>query len=93
MKTVNAVRTVDMIRRASKAADAYHSAQQAVQEAHDEQIATQAQLSHWHDQVHAASGTEHASHAHTALLAASHEHNEAQRMARARPKPGCSVPP
>ncbi|WP_435058007.1 phosphoadenosine phosphosulfate reductase family protein [Streptomyces sp. bgisy060] len=82
MSTKNALRTIDMIRCAGKAADAYRTAQHAVREAHDEHGATQAQLHHWHDHIHAMGGTDRASPAYSALLAAVREYQEAEQKVR-----------
>ncbi|MEU7031649.1 phosphoadenosine phosphosulfate reductase family protein [Streptomyces sp. NPDC046275] len=78
MSTKNALRTIDVIRRAGKAADAYRTAQHAVREAHDDHGAAQAQLHHWHDRIPAMGGTDRAS----PLLAAVQEHQEAEQKVR-----------
>ncbi|MFH0245976.1 phosphoadenosine phosphosulfate reductase family protein [Streptomyces sp. HK10] len=78
MSTKNALRTIDVIRRAGKAADAYRTAQHAVREAHDDHGAAQAQLHHWHDRIPATGGTDRAS----SLLAAVQEHQEAEQKVR-----------
>jgi 3'-phosphoadenosine 5'-phosphosulfate sulfotransferase (PAPS reductase)/FAD synthetase len=82
VNTNNALRTVELIRCASKAATAYRTAQHAVREAQDEHGAAQAQLNHWTDHIHAIGGTDRASPAHAALLAAIHEHQEAEQKVR-----------
>ncbi|MET9110533.1 phosphoadenosine phosphosulfate reductase family protein [Streptomyces zhihengii] len=76
------MRTIDVIRCADKAADAYLKAQDAVREAHDEHGAAQAQLHHWHDHLHAIGMADRASPAYDALLAAVHEHQEAEQKVR-----------
>ncbi|MEU3877645.1 phosphoadenosine phosphosulfate reductase family protein [Streptomyces sp. NPDC029704] len=82
VSTTNALRTIDMIRCAGKAADAYRMAQHAVREAHDEHGAAQAQLHYWRDQIHAMGGADGPSPAYSALLAAVQEHQEARQKAR-----------
>ncbi|MFD8902873.1 phosphoadenosine phosphosulfate reductase domain-containing protein [Streptomyces ardesiacus] len=82
MSTKNALRTIDVIRCAGKAADTYRTAQHAVREAHDEHGAAQAKLHHWHDQIHAMGGADRASPAYSALLAAIQEHQEAEQKVR-----------
>lgn len=82
MKTNNALSVVEMIRCAGKAAAAYRAAQHAVREAHDEHGAAQAQLNHWNDHIHALGGPDRASPAHSALLAAIHDHQEAEQKVR-----------
>ncbi|MEU3639980.1 phosphoadenosine phosphosulfate reductase family protein [Streptomyces albogriseolus] len=82
MSTRNALRTIDVIRCAGKAADAYRTAQHAVREAQDEHGAAQAQFHHWHDHTHAMGGTDRASPAYPALLAAVQEHQEAEQKVR-----------
>ncbi|MFF8617066.1 phosphoadenosine phosphosulfate reductase family protein [Streptomyces sp. NPDC015350] len=82
MNTNNALNTVEMIRCAGKAATAYRAAQEAVREAQDEHGAAQAQLNHWNDHIHALGDPDHASPTHSALLAAIHEHQEAEQKVR-----------
>ncbi|MFJ5952602.1 phosphoadenosine phosphosulfate reductase family protein [Streptomyces noursei] len=82
MSAKNALRAIDMIRCAGKAAPAYRAAQHAVREAHDEYVAAQAQLHHWNDHTHAMGGADRASPAHRALLAAVQEQRGAEQKVR-----------
>ncbi|MFI5864752.1 phosphoadenosine phosphosulfate reductase family protein [Streptomyces sp. NPDC051546] len=82
MSTESALRTIELIRCAGKAASAYRSAQKALREAHDEHSAVQAQLNHWNDHIHAMGGADRASPAHSALLSAVQEHQETERKLR-----------
>lgn len=82
MNTNNALRTVELIRCAGKAFTAYRAAQHAVREAQDEHSAAQAQLNHWTDRIHTVGCPDRAPPAHSALLAAAHDHQEAQRKVR-----------
>ncbi|MFI9772216.1 phosphoadenosine phosphosulfate reductase family protein [Streptomyces sp. NPDC052415] len=82
MHTDNALRTIELIRRASKAASSYRTAQHAVREAHDEHCAAQAQLNHWIDRLYAMGGPGRDSPEHSAHLAAVHDHQEAKEMLR-----------
>lgn len=79
MSAKNALRTIDVIRRAGKATDAYRTARHAVRQAHDEHVAAQAQLHHWRDHIDAMGGTDHTSPAYAGLLSAVQEHQEAER--------------
>ncbi|MCZ1012066.1 phosphoadenosine phosphosulfate reductase family protein [Streptomyces lydicus] len=82
MKTYNALRTIELIRCASKAAGAHRAAQQAFRQAHDEHSTTQTQLTHWRDHINATGGNDRAPPTHSALLAAEHEHQEAEHKVR-----------
>ncbi|MGW6145603.1 phosphoadenosine phosphosulfate reductase family protein, partial [Streptomyces sp. NPDC055140] len=82
MNTNNALRTVELIRCAGKAATAHRRAQHAVREAQDEHSAAQAQLNNWNDRIHAMGGTDRASPAYSALRTAIHEHHEAEQKVR-----------
>ncbi|MGC5263930.1 phosphoadenosine phosphosulfate reductase family protein [Streptomyces cyaneofuscatus] len=79
MNTENALRTIELIRCAGQAASAYGTAQRSVREAHDEHSAALAQLNHWNHHIHTTGEGDRASPAHTALLAAVHEHQEAEQ--------------
>ncbi|WP_327411349.1 phosphoadenosine phosphosulfate reductase family protein (plasmid) [Streptomyces sp. NBC_01281] len=82
MKIRNALQAVEEIRLAGNAANTHRAAVQALRDAHDEQGATQAQLTHWQGQAHASNDTEPATSAHAGLESATRQHSDALRRTR-----------